>query len=136
VPKIFWTKETAKLAALKSAQVRFERRQAELNTPEPSVLNSAQTDAQSALLCAGLALACLETLARLRKTSDASERLHLAKALKELRETQLMGKPKPKAERNGNGAKPLTLQNVYPKDYIPEHAQQTTAGTSDQNTPA
>lgn len=123
-PMALFTAETARLAGIKSAQVRAEERK------RPLVFPSSPVDLPADPFTDALACACGETLKELREmivAHKAPQAAQLARALRDLRETWHLatGKPKPGQLRPDTGKTPRPrMPSVYPTVYGPQSTDQ------------
>ena len=122
-----FTKENAAIFGKQGALVRW--------TPKPDpVTTQSIADDMAEQFSEGLAHACLETLARLRKAGDPQRRAQLARALRDLRETWHLatGKPRP-GQTRPDMQRPMRrlIPREYPIEYKPlsPNGNNTPAGT-------
>lgn len=121
MPKILWTVEKAREAGLKSVAVRRQRK---LELEQAPVFSPVQAEASADVFSASLALACDETLAKLRRAAKPIERAQLARCLRDLRETWHLatGKPKPPVAKQ-EPVKRREIPRAYPAAYNPNGVQ-------------
>jgi hypothetical protein len=111
-----WTAEEARQQGIAGAVARW-------NAPRPctTVQPSTQPDGSENPIANDIACACAETLRQLRKTNDAKEKVALARALRDLRETWhlVTGEAKPGNRKPSSPPQRQIRRELNPQPYEP-----------------